>query len=64
MVRGPIMAEVTPGWLIANAMAMWVSLKPAWSATGMICSTASRRRSSGHVGPALQILLDRAKPQD
>jgi hypothetical protein len=28
MVRGPMMAEVTPGWLIANATAMWVSLRP------------------------------------
>ena len=46
MVRGPMIAEVTPGWETANAIARWVSLMPERSASGMSCSTASSRRSS------------------
>jgi len=45
-VRGPRRAAVTPGCAIANAIARWVSGRPASSATGISCSTASMRRSS------------------
>ncbi|GAA3092057.1 hypothetical protein GCM10020001_004130 [Nonomuraea salmonea] len=46
MVRGPMIAELTPGWAIANAIARCVSGSPASSASGMSRSTASSLRSS------------------
>ncbi len=46
MVRGPMIADVTPGWAIANAMASWVIGRPASSASGMSLSTTASLRSS------------------
>ena len=46
IVRGPRIADVTPGWAITKAIARCVSGSPASSASGMSCSTASSRRSS------------------
>ena len=44
MVRGPMIAEVTAGWLTTNAMASSISDTPASSATFASCSTASSLR--------------------
>src|SRR4051812_50118353 len=41
-----MIADVTAGCAIAKAIARCVSFRPAASATGISCSTASRRRSS------------------
>src|ERR1041385_2348226 len=44
IVLGPMMAEVTAGWASTNAFAMWVSDRPALSATAARFSTASSLR--------------------
>ena len=31
MVRGPMIAEVTAGWRMTNATAIWMRVSPAWS---------------------------------
>ncbi len=41
MVRGPMIAEVTAGWLITNASARWISGRPASSASWASFSAAS-----------------------
>ena len=45
MVRGPTIADVTPGWATAKAIAMCVSEIPAFSASGSSSSTMSSLRS-------------------
>jgi hypothetical protein len=44
MVRGPMMAEVTAGWLTMKAMASSIIVTPASSATFANASTASSLR--------------------
>jgi hypothetical protein len=44
MVRGPMIAAVTAGWLRTNAMAIWMSEMPASSANSASCSVASSLR--------------------
>src|SRR6476659_3921369 len=44
MVRGPMMAEVIPGWLRTKAMAIWMRLMPVSSASWARASTASSLR--------------------
>ena len=41
MVRGPMMAEVTAGWRVANAIAIWMRVMPASSASAPSASAAS-----------------------
>jgi hypothetical protein len=41
-----MIAEVTPGWATANAIAMCTIDRPAFSASGTSSSTASSLRSS------------------
>ncbi len=44
MVCGPMMPEVTPGWLMTKATASSISVCPAFSAKTASCSTASSLR--------------------
>src|SRR5208282_3715218 len=44
MVRGPMIAEVTPGWLIAQASASSINVMPDFSASCASSSTTSSLR--------------------
>ena len=44
MVRGPMIADVTAGWLTTNAMASSIIDSPASSATSASCPVASSLR--------------------
>ena len=44
IVRGPMIAAVTAGWLITNASAIWISVMPASSASLPSASAASSLR--------------------
>ena len=44
MVRGPMIAEVTAGWLITHASATWASGNPASCAATASASAASSLR--------------------
>jgi len=68
MVRGPMIAEVTLGWAIANAIARWVIGRPAFSASGIGCSTTVElalvaevlRHAAGPMGAGLLALAEAA----
>jgi hypothetical protein len=50
MVRGPMIAAVMAGWLSTKAIASWMSVIPASSASWASCSTASSFALVGGLG--------------